>query len=64
MALVNRPVLSVGRAVYDFIASCPGRPRRLWESALYECRLMAALLPILGIDLASEWSRTMVASDA
>ena len=62
--LLNRPSLSVFRAVYDFSRRYYRIPSRLWDSVRKELRIATALLPMLCADWNLEWSPEVSCSDA
>lgn len=64
MAILARPALVIMRSLYDFVSSCGGRPRRLWESAAYEAVLMAGILPLIAVDPYAKWDGRLPATDA
>ena len=64
MALVSRGALAAPRALYDFVAACDGKQRRLWPSAAYEVTTMIGLLPLIVSDMFAPWSRILTATDA
>lgn len=59
-----RPLLSVLRASYRFVATAWNTSRALWRSVRNELHVLVGLLPVLRIDLAAQWSGTLLAADS
>lgn len=62
--MLRREMLSVLRALYDFVQSCYHRRCRLWKTAAGESRILANLLCICYADLRRPWSPLVTCSDA
>ena len=62
--LLNRPTLSIFRAVYDFIRKCYHSVRRLWPSVVRELRLAAGTLSFLEVRWNLPWSTGVCCADA
>ena len=63
--LLRRPVLAVLKHSYRFIDRFLSRPpRALWPSVKRELAVLAALSPLLTVNLQAPWAKHLVATDA
>ena len=62
--LINRPMLCVFRASYDFCRKHYRVRRTLWRSVYEELRAAAGLMPLARCDWRIPWSPTVGVSDA
>ena len=64
LCLLRRELLSVFRALYDFMYSSYFRRQRLWASAAKEAKWCSCLLKLCTVDIRRPRSETITASDA
>ncbi len=62
--LLRRCCLATFRACYTFAARLKRRTGRIWNSALVELRIAAALLVLVESDFQVGWSQTVTVADA
>jgi len=62
--LLNRPCLSVFRVVYIFTKKLGHRTARVWPQVLAELHRAISLLIVVGVDLSSAVSPTLIQTDA
>ena len=64
MCLLRRELLSIFRALYDFVYSSYHHRQKLWASAAKEARWCSHLLRLCTIDIRRGWSGEVTCSDA
>ena len=62
--LLRRELLSIFRAMYDFVHKSYSKKRPLFASAAREAKWASALLGLCSVDLRKDWSGRVTASDA
>ena len=62
--LLNRPLLSIMRSLYDFVQWVGDRRAHLWKSCLKEIGWIMVLLPFARCQLDLPWSTQLTISDA
>ena len=61
---LRRPLLSLVRALYDFVIPVGERRDTLWASCEREVRWIRVLLPFAPCDLRMQWDDSLTISDA
>ena len=63
-ATLRRELLSIFRALYDFVAKSYNRRQRLWKSAAKEARWAQHLFKLCSVDIKKRWDTVATTSDA